>query len=368
MTDSGNRFILVISDDLTKWPEAFALKDHKAETTAIKLVDDVICRHGVPSRVVHTNYGRDFESNHIKQVCELLEIEKNEDNGIPPRVGWIVERLNKTLIGMVHSCVDENQKNWDALLSKILLGYRSNVQATTGYSPFSLVYGREAMLPVDVVFGGSKERFETKHEFVSRQKDYMELAFEKVREHTKTKQQRQKYYYDRKVHPGNQKLIYTVGDWVRVHVPHTKKGQVKKLQRSYRGPFRVVKVISEAVYRVQKVDGRKRMVVHYNRLKDANQERKAMTDTPTDGVPNLVTDKVTDAEPEEVSATDNQSANLENITEQTKGLVIPSRMAQTNNPEATPVVAVEDLVGDALPNLDAEQETIFNNDLVGVRE
>ena len=155
---------------------------------------------------------------------------------------------------------------------------------------------------------------------------------------------------------------------MRVHVLHTKKGQVKKLQRSYRGPFRVVKVISEAVYRVQKVDGRKRMVVYYNRLKDANQERKAMTDTPTDGVPNLVTDKVTDAEPEEVSATDNQSANLENITEQTKGLVIPSRMAQTNNPEATPVVAVEDLVGDALPNLDAEQETILNNDLVGVRE
>ena len=99
---------------------------------------------------------------------------------------------------MVRSCVDENQKNWDALLSKILLGYRSSVQATTGYSPFSLVYEREAMLPVDVVFGGSKERFETKHEFVSRQKDYMEQAFEKVREHTKTEQQRQKYFYDRR--------------------------------------------------------------------------------------------------------------------------------------------------------------------------
>ena len=205
VTDNGNRFILVISDFFTKWPEAFALKDHKAETIAIKLVDDVICRHGLP-RVVHTDQGRDFESNLIKQVCELLEIEKTRTTAYHPESDGLVERLNKTLIGMLRSCVYENQKNWDTLLPKILLGYRSSVQATTGYSPFSLVYGREAMLPVDVVFGGSKERFETKHEFVSRQRDYMEQAFEKVREHTKTEQQRQKYYYDRKVHPGNQKL------------------------------------------------------------------------------------------------------------------------------------------------------------------
>lgn len=127
-------------------------------------------------------------------------------------------------------------------------------------------------------------------------------------------------------------------------------------------------MISEAVYRVQKVDGRQRMVVHYNRLKDANQERIAMTDTPTNEGPNLAADTVTDTEPEEVSATDNQSANLENITEQTRGLVIPSRMTQKMNPDAIPVIATEDLVGGTLPNLDAEQETIFNNDLVGVRE
>lgn len=85
------------------------MKDHKAETIAIKLVDDVICRHGVP-RVVHTDQGRDFESNLIKQVCDLLEIEKTRTTAYHPKSYGLVERLNKTLIGMLRSCVDENQK------------------------------------------------------------------------------------------------------------------------------------------------------------------------------------------------------------------------------------------------------------------
>ena len=87
VTDNGNRFLLVISDYFTKWPEAFALKDHKAETIANKLVDEVICRHGVP-RVIQTDQGRDFESNLIKYVCELLEIEKNKNNSLSPRIRW----------------------------------------------------------------------------------------------------------------------------------------------------------------------------------------------------------------------------------------------------------------------------------------
>ena len=73
-----------------------------------------------------------------------------------------MEWLNKTLVSMLRSCVDKNQKDWDVLLPKILLGYRSSVQTTTGFSPFSLIYGREALLPIDIVFGGSKERFESK--------------------------------------------------------------------------------------------------------------------------------------------------------------------------------------------------------------
>ena len=371
VTEEGNRYLLVVSDYFTKWPEAFALKDHKAETIASKLVDDVICRHGVP-RVIHTDQGRDFESNLIKNMCQLLEIEKTRTTAYHPESDGLVQRLNKTLIAMLRSCVDENQKNWDMLLPKILLGYRSSVQTTTGYSPFSLVYGREAMLPVDIVFGGSKERFDTKDGYVNKQRDYIDKAFEKVRKNTKMEQRRQKYYYDRKVHPHNQRSKYNVGDWVRVYIPQTKKGQVKKLKRCYKGPYRVVKVISEAVYRVQKVNGRKRMVVHYNRLKDANFEKA----TPETEVPDNSTDLATDTENSQDVETTKAKAvgefgsNVSDMADQARGSNVPSGMivAKETPVEITHEIVMGNQREPPTPSLDVDHSMSFNDDVVGVQE
>ena len=43
-TDKGNRYILVVSDYYTKWPEAFALRTQTAENVARVLVDEVFSR------------------------------------------------------------------------------------------------------------------------------------------------------------------------------------------------------------------------------------------------------------------------------------------------------------------------------------
>ena len=203
-TDRNNRYILVIPDYFTKWPEPLAHPDHGAETIAEKLVDDVICRHGAP-RMIHTDQGKDFDSKLIKALCELLEIEKTRTTQQLESDG-LMERLNKTLITMIRSLVDEEQKTWDTILPKVLLGYRSSVQSTTGYSPFYLMHGSEVMLPIDIMFRGVKERF------VDKQRSQLEKAYGTVRKNANLKQCRQKYYYDRKVQYSGLKTRYSIGD------------------------------------------------------------------------------------------------------------------------------------------------------------
>ena len=161
--DRNNRFVLVITDYYTKLPEAFALPNHRAETIATKLVDDVICRYGVP-RTIHTDRDKDFDTKLIKALCDLLEIEETRTTPYHPASDGLVER--KTLMSMVRSLVNENQKNWDTLLPKVLLGYRSSVQSTTGYTPFFLIYGSEVMLPADIMIGGVKETFTSQTQYV----------------------------------------------------------------------------------------------------------------------------------------------------------------------------------------------------------
>ena len=43
-----------------------------------------------------------------------------------------------------------NQEDWDQLLDNVLFAYRTSRQASTKYTPFYLMYGREARLPIDI--------------------------------------------------------------------------------------------------------------------------------------------------------------------------------------------------------------------------
>lgn len=51
LTESGNSFICVTMDYLTKWSEAYAIRDHEASTVAQVLVEQFFCRFGMPQKL-----------------------------------------------------------------------------------------------------------------------------------------------------------------------------------------------------------------------------------------------------------------------------------------------------------------------------
>lgn len=57
----GKRYILVVNDHLTRYPEAFALATIYAPVIAQVFYDEVVCRHGVPSSLL-TDRGFNFLS------------------------------------------------------------------------------------------------------------------------------------------------------------------------------------------------------------------------------------------------------------------------------------------------------------------
>ncbi|XP_069972959.1 retrovirus-related Pol polyprotein from transposon 412 [Penaeus vannamei] len=78
VTKQGNRFICVVMDYFTKWPEAYALPDHEAETVAEALVNNFITCFGVPCEL-HSDQGREFESVVFQECCRLLGIKKTRN-------------------------------------------------------------------------------------------------------------------------------------------------------------------------------------------------------------------------------------------------------------------------------------------------
>ena len=85
-------------------------------------------------------------------LYELLDVHSLRTTAYHPECDGQTERFNRTLERMIACFVDDNQKNWDDLLSGLAFAYRTTVHSTTGCTPFECIYGRLHKLPVDIIF------------------------------------------------------------------------------------------------------------------------------------------------------------------------------------------------------------------------
>ncbi len=232
-------------------------------TVAHILVHEFICRFGVPEHL-HTDQGRNFEAELIKGICTLLDIKKTRTTPYHPQSDGMIERFNRTLLSMLSTAVDQDQRSWDLQLPLLMLAYRTSMQETTRATPFFLMFGRHAKLPIDIEFNLPTSNYSSLSQYQKRLGEQLQQAYKTVRQHTLVEQTRHKVLYDRQAHGTS----YHVGDEVWLHCPAVPRGRSRKLHRPWQGPFTIVKVIGSTVYRIQSSKPpRKRMVVHYNRLK-----------------------------------------------------------------------------------------------------
>jgi len=270
-TKQGSCYVLVISDYFTRWVEAYGIPNQEATTVARKLVDEMFCRFGIPEQL-HSDMGAQFESKLIHEICKLLQIHKTHTTPYHPQSDGLVERLNRTIQSMLATIVDESGGEWEEHLSKVCFAYNTSKQSSTGFTPFQLMFGRLARIPLDVIYKTPMPEPTTVPQYVAQLRQSLEKAYKLTRENLKTAAGRQKERYDRKRHGDP----YKVGDKVWLHSTVIPRGRAKKLHCPWSGPFTVIKCISDAVYRVQDSRARRRrQVVHFDRLKPCNPNMRA---------------------------------------------------------------------------------------------
>ena len=100
VSERGNRYVLVIMDYFTKWAEAFPLLNQEAASVAEMFVTQFACRYGVP-RQLHTDRGKNFDSQLLKSICKLLEINKTLTSAYRPQSDGFVERANRNIANII---------------------------------------------------------------------------------------------------------------------------------------------------------------------------------------------------------------------------------------------------------------------------
>jgi len=262
-SEAGNSYILVVADYFTRWMEAFSIPNQEAGTIANKLVDEVFMRFGVPTQL-HSDQGRQFESLLMTELSKLLGIQKTRTTPYHPQSDGMVERFNRTLLSMLAAHCKDNPWNWEQHIRNVCFAYNSSVHSSTGFTPFYLMYGRQATLPVDIQFGTMHNKHQSTNEYVAELERRLTSAYELAHKTAGISHNRQKLYYDRNVHGDS----YEPGELVWLLNPKVPKNTSKKLFHPWTGPFKVLKKLSECTYRIQKTEGQQqRQVVHFNKLK-----------------------------------------------------------------------------------------------------
>uniref|UniRef100_A0A8C5MH87 Gypsy retrotransposon integrase-like protein 1 n=1 Tax=Leptobrachium leishanense TaxID=445787 RepID=A0A8C5MH87_9ANUR len=214
-TGQGN--ILIVTDHFTRYAQAFSTKDQRAPTVAKVLMEKFFVHYGLPRRI-HSDQGRDFESRLVGQLLELLGIQKTRTTPYHPQGDAQPEWFNRTLLNMLGTLSNVEKQSWSRHIATLVHAYNSTESDATGYSPYRLMFGREARLPVDLAFGLSLDQTSvaSHRNYVDRLRKNLASAFEQARLTSENREQRNKRNYDLKVRiqdlqPGDRVLLKNLG-------------------------------------------------------------------------------------------------------------------------------------------------------------
>ena len=187
----------------------YVLPNQEATTVAHKLVDEFFFGFSLPEQL-HSDQGRQFESAIIKEVCSLLQINKTRTTPYHPQSDGMVERFNHTLLSMLATTIADHPWDWEDNLCQLCYAYNTSVHSSIGYTPFFLMFGCQARLPVDLAFQLPQSQLVYLNKYTLHLQNTLRDSYKQVREKLEHNLQRQKEVYDQKAHGS----AYSKGDVV----------------------------------------------------------------------------------------------------------------------------------------------------------
>ncbi|KAJ9560566.1 hypothetical protein OSB04_005726, partial [Centaurea solstitialis] len=202
-------YLLVLTDYFSKWIEAGAFSQVRDKEVISFIQKNIIYRFGVPAEII---------------------VEQQSHHQFNPKE---VERSKRKM-------VEE--------LPSVLWANRTTPRASTGQTPYSLVYGCEAVLPIEAQIPTARSRTYDQNAI---NLSYDLDALEEIREKALRTMAAQKGIVERYFNKKVKAKIFQVGDYVLRHVfQNTQEPNAGKLSIKWEGPYIISKVIGNGAYRL----------------------------------------------------------------------------------------------------------------------
>ena len=144
----GNEYLLTVMDRVTRYPEAFPVRNTKAKTVVYCLLN-FFSKFGLP-KVIQSDNGSNFVSKYFKEKMIELNIEHVTSTPYHPESQGVIERFHQTLKSSLSKLCEGNDNLWEDKLPFVLMALHQAPSETTGFSPFELVFGYSVRGPLEL--------------------------------------------------------------------------------------------------------------------------------------------------------------------------------------------------------------------------
>lgn len=253
-SENGNKYILTMMDDLTRYVDFAPLVNQEASSVANVLFEQIFSRYTIPKQIL-TDQGRQFTGKVFKQLCKLFRIKKIQTTAYHPQ-GNHVERAHSSLGNYLRNYVDNKPLTWDRYVRTAAHAYNNTVNESSGYRPMELLFGFSAEIPdnlrrdIDPVYNYGDYYYDLRNR--------LQVSFDIARRRLLEAKERSKTYYD----SNKNEREFHINDLVLIRNP----ARAGKLDGIWQGPYKIVEV-HKSVNNVTILVRNSKRRVHMNRLK-----------------------------------------------------------------------------------------------------
>ena len=257
----GHVYLLTGICCFTKYLVVVPLKDKSALAVANALLKHVYLIYGAVELQVHDN-GPEFVNAVLGHLSRMLGIQDLRSTPYRPVANSAIERTHRTINAIFAKTIRENQTDWHEQAKYVCFAYNTARHSSTTFSPFYLVFLREPRVGIDLFLDRSEPAYQDTDEYSEVVRERMQKAYQIVSHQLKVTFDRAKRRYDQRVRA----VHFPLHSYVWFYCPRLTAGRGRKFKKLTDGPYRIVRIINDVNYVIQKVPGGRLQVCHVDRL------------------------------------------------------------------------------------------------------
>jgi len=246
------RFLLAGVNYFTKWMETEPLATITACKVEALVWKNLVCLFGIPHTIV-TDNGQQFTDRTHLTFYEGLGIRHVTSSVEHPQTNGQAESANKVILNELKKRLGIAKGKWTKELLEVLWAYCCTPQTGTRETPYSMVYGIDAMITVEVgepTLWRQLEDMNLNNESLAINLDIISELRDRARIRDEASKLRAARRYSTKVKPRS----FRLGDLVWRMWSDVRKSD-GKFSSNWEGPFRVTASVRKGAYRLEHLSG-----------------------------------------------------------------------------------------------------------------